>query len=280
MLGLTLLAFGTALSGPVSDGERFVAIQRTPQTIEIRDDANHLKRTLNLPCRPLSISRAGVLLAQCSRDGWDPADYTTVDLAGGKWEHFRAAPLNDRDVEAFSWITRAGREWAEEHFAGHSDAGGIYFRDLQTGEYRQLTDSASTPDLDSPSLLVPLCAPLRLFGPEVLDGPGDRDRFAPYDGYDGTVAALNAYDSKAETNYELLWRCGDKQPQRLRDAAGLTVGGGWATWDTRKAAYAQRIKDRRRFKVSGKLEGIVHTKRAVYGTRDGKVFRARLKLAR
>jgi hypothetical protein len=59
MLTLALAALGTALSPPVSDGARWVAIQRTPTTIEIRDDEAGTTQTLALACSPDSISPGG-----------------------------------------------------------------------------------------------------------------------------------------------------------------------------------------------------------------------------
>jgi len=282
VLSLTLLAFGAALSSPVSDGERFVAIQRTPQTIEIRDDAKHLKRTLNLPCRPVSISRAGALLTECSISGTG-ANYTLVDLVGGQWRHFEATTSFPGYAEAFASASRAGRQWVQVTDQGYH-WGVTEYRNLNTGEVRKLSSAGVMIDLDSPGLTRPLCAPLQLPAESEMwehiseDVSGPR----PFDDYDGKVAAVNGLSSHdPHRDYDaLLWRCGDKRPQRLRDASHLSAGGNWASWIVGTAGWAQRLKDNQRVKLSRKLDQVVHTKVAVYGTRNGKVFRARLKIGR
>lgn len=272
VLSLTLVAFGTALSTPVSDGDRYLAVQRTPQSIEIRDDVKGLKRTLPLACRPISISAAGVLLTDCTPEGATARQYAAVDLRSGRSSRFSVPEAVDSLSDHRA--VRAGRVWVAEEVSGYH-WGHRQYRHRHTGEVREADERGVAVDLDSPELTRPLCTPLSRYPQTVLPEWGDLpdDRWAPFDSYDGAVAVLSA--GKVDAPYGLLWRCGSRTPQRIADTTRLTVGGGWATWLADGTAYLQRAVEGRRIKVRGKATSVVHTRRAVYTVRNGHVYRAR-----
>jgi hypothetical protein len=265
----------------VSDGDRFVALQRTPQTIEIRDDVKHLKRTLNLACAPVSISRGGTLLAECG-----PQSYVAVDLLSGARTPVNV-PFDAASPTAnLSRAVAAGREWVSEEHNGYHWGNRVY-RNLRTGETRSADEAGTAIDLDAPQLTVPLCAPITRSAQQSLYEWGDLPdaKWAPFDSYDGHVAALNGVG--AEPGAGLLWRCGDARPRRIARAVGLSAGAGWSTWLDRtvhadRPAWAQRVdKGAARVKLSRKAQSVVHTRVAVYTRQSsGRVYRGKLPAAK
>ena len=155
MLALALVAFGTSLSPPVSDGSRWVAIQRTATTIEIRDEAKGLKRTLALGCRPVSVSRGGVLVTSC--DALSRA-YVVVDLRTNV--HTRVNLPPDPAGTTDSFLVGAGRRWlATQTIGGHGlDYTG--YTNRLTGETREVDERGAWADVDAPDVARPLCRPV------------------------------------------------------------------------------------------------------------------------
>ena len=258
-------ALGSALGHLVSDGDRWVAVQRAASAIEIRDEAKGLKRLLSLPCAPVSISPAGVLLTACGHDSAaDATDYAAVDLRTHAIRRFTVA---EELSSGFTDAIAAGRHWVliqgdSEHVAFR------YYRNLDTGERRDDTGSREAADLDAASLTRPFCSPLRR---ALIPGTDESEARLVDASYPGGAAAV--VDSQ-------LWFCGDERPHG--GGRETTVGGGWASWESSSDdgplsdMVAERLSDRRRFVLPFGGETVVHTRRALYVLGEGRVYRAKL----
>jgi hypothetical protein len=259
MLALALTAFGVALTPPVSDDARWVALQRTARTVEVRDDVEGLRRILRVErgCGVRSVSRGGVLLIAC------PAGrIELVDLSTGAREQAQT-PVLSGVSESLSAVA-AGRRWiAERHEGYHFSV--LQYRDRVTGEVRLADGQREYPDLDADELVQPFCSPLVRF-----NGPSD-----PYE-VQGAFRPLT-YDGHVGYAGKRFWRCGEARPRRIARARGLTAGGGWVTWVAGREVHVLRLRDGRR--VHRRVRpgaSVIHTARAVYVTRGRTVHRARL----
>jgi hypothetical protein len=264
MLTFTLAAFGAALSPAVSDGDRWVAIQRTPTTVEVRDDLKGLKWTLALECTPTSVSRSAQLVADCEGTGTGSERYAVVDLRS----RVRADLVVEQAATGSTRVVGAGTRWVALHSTGtHEDL--VSYLDRTTGAPRGLAARREVADLDRPGLTRTLCAPVRRpASPYAGEGlSGAFDDVTTFDGYDGRAAV---------TSTGFVWRCGDARPRTIAGATSLTVGAGWLTWATTKAVVAERLSDRRRFSFRGPSGPVAHTRKALYVTTAGEVRRGRL----
>ena len=130
-------------------------------------------------------------------------------------------------------------------------------------------DAATTvPDVDSPELEVPLCAPLRR---HLVDGGG-----YTADYFEESVYDPPWYQRSASARYVQLYRCGHRKPVRIHRCSTTApcfsqLGAGYLTWsDPSLVIKAFRLADRRVVRI-GVLKGsntlpdaVQHTSRAVY----------------
>jgi hypothetical protein len=241
MLALAFVAFGLA-RGVESDGARRVAIQRTPTTLEVRDDARRTRQTFGLApgCTLMSLSRGGIVLLLC-RD-----DYQTIDLRTGERDVY-ADPVGEYSDDDAGYVA-AGRYWlALDHVGAEGHYEDREYVERLTGEMRRADGLRIYGDVDSPGLVKPLCAPLHRFGYEF-----------PHNGAGWQPATSDGHAAVTERYGDELWRCGDRRPLRLGRTENLTAGGGWATW----RGGALRLRDLRRLRLPRGYPQ--HTRRAVY----------------
>jgi hypothetical protein len=192
------------------------------------------------------------LLAYCP----DQHAYTTIDLTTGAQQSFTIANVDGTgSTSAFA----AGRSWVAIYAYGdHFDD--VFYRDLATGEERHANDAGEAVDLDSPTLGRPLCSPLKR--PPFVD---ETNALNPRG---GLVGASFAGGPAADVGGD-LWYCGAPRPERP-GLVGLSVGGGFATWsvhdtdETLIRAYAERLRDRRDFRLPVPADDVVHTAAAAY----------------
>jgi hypothetical protein len=251
MLALAFVAFGLALRVD-SDGARRVAIQRTPTTLEVRDEGRGTRAVLGLApgCGLQSLSRGGVVLLRC-RDA-----YQTIDLRTGERDTY-APPIPEFPPDEQVDYVGAGRYWLARAYDDY------HYEDLDyvqrfTGEVRRADGLQIYGDVDAPGLVKPLCSPLHRFG---YGYPHNGAAWQPATS-DGHVAVIERYGDD-------VWRCGDRRAVASA-IQGVTAGGGWATWER----GALRLRDVRRFRLPRGHP--VHTRRAVYLLRGTRLRRAPL----
>jgi hypothetical protein len=257
-----------------SDGSRFVVISRLSRTDPdgVRSTAvfdEHTRRTRELPgaCYTIAVG-SGFLLAGCVDQPlrvFDLARRTDQAIAPIPWQPAAGNddPRNSVPAVGTSWLA-----FEQEHTRGGTSR---RYEDWRTGRILPEPGATSYPDLDAPTLVRPLCKPLR----------------RPFDSF---ALAFDDYQYErpygARTNLQgelLLDRCGQRHPAVVAHrGSSIQLASGILSWLTvhpgddrrpwRYVLHARLLRagrtltwrvtlPRRRMVIS-----LQHTARAIYAT--------------
>lgn len=169
-----------------------------------------------------------------------------------------------------------GRHWIDvREYSYHVEK--RYYRNLFTGEYRELDSKTLVADLDAVELGRELCSPLRnsrhFEDPYTIGLPNWIQ--IPFDGKATIVSRSNRNEVEA-------WHCGQARPRHLTNApdGAVTFAGGWVSWIDAAHVHAVRVRDGRRVTFprphpATRTVRLVQTRSVVYvSMRAGRAWRA------
>jgi hypothetical protein len=259
----------------VAGGTRWVAQLRADGNAIVRDDATRRHWSVQIGgvgCEMGPISPAGVLLRGCTSstaDGGVATNYEAIDVARATRRAFTVT--GPAEVVAAQAV---GRHWIDvREYSYHVEK--RYYRNLFTGEYRELDSKTLVADLDAVELGRKLCSPLRNvrhFEDPYTIGLPDWTQIA-FDGKATIVSRRN--DVKA-------WHCGQPRPRHLTNApdGDVIFAGGWVSWIDASRVHAVRVRDGRRVSLTRPHQAtrtvqLVQTRSAIYlSMRAGRAWRA------
>lgn len=276
---------GTSIDGAslMSDGLRYVAY-RSPTGVEsVLDTKTGAHTTITSPGCP------GVL-------GQPSGEDTPIGLSGGEIimscpaTHVLrvrglAAPGPSREVgyvpapATTAAQSAAGTQWARFPSCQYAGAGNVscdaeQLFSLASGAAYSSTirpEASAYADLDSATLMRPLCAPIRLTHPR-LAGSGSYERV---EGVESPWVLLRSVGdpSSGAAPRLLAWRCGHSRPIDLGAVAGRPqIGAGIATWeDTSGFVHAENLSTTKRlmWKPHRASHIVVHTASMIFVAETG-----------